>query len=528
MKINKYLIIVIFLSVAAYSNTLFNGFIWDDNGLVKNDKFVAEAGITDPFTPSYYRDIPAEERGRLRPLRLFTFVVDRMLYGDSAWGYHLTNMLLHTVNVILMYLVAARLFSDKRSALLAAALFAVHPVHVDSIAWIKNRSDVLCGAFFLLALLAFFKMDGVKRIAAAALCFAGAFLSKETAIVMPVILALAAFVFLPEKTARKALLWTSVFMVFAAAVYFAKEMLWKKEITAQTNILLDANVQVRIILYTLSAYFSALIFPVVYSVERDIMLNLTALESVNWAFIIFIVIGLWLSVGYLRDRYALKKSDSDFRNAFFGYWFMMILVLPVSNVIFLESRPIAEQRLYIPSMGLCFMAGDALSSLIGSFKGSVSTAVSAGAWVLIAAFALVTVSRTYAWRDEFTFWTAAVKANPTHYRANFNLGAEYQKTGDFENAVKHYEISSRDCDLPEVYYGLGYGYDRLGDYGKSLKNYERALKLSDSPKADLYNNMGIVCEKMKNKRTAGEYYRKALEVSPEYEPARKNLEQLWK
>ncbi len=177
------------LVLAAYAPTLRAGFIWDDDAYVTNNQALrtfdglGRIWLSPGATPQYY------------PLTFTSFWIEHQIFGDRPFGYHLTNVALHGLNAILVWLVLARLAMP--GAWLAAAVFAVHPVHVESVAWITERKNLLSGALYLTALLLAVAPAGSPSIAErrehrwlVVAAFVGALLAKTVTCTLPVVLLL--------------------------------------------------------------------------------------------------------------------------------------------------------------------------------------------------------------------------------------------------------------------------------------------------------------------------------------------------
>ncbi len=509
MTLKQSLILAAF-SLLLYSNSLFNGFMSDDYDLM-DDARLTPGAAGQLLSPSYWTGIPEDGRGRFRPVRTASLLADRALYGRSPAGYHLTNALINAAAVVSAGYFGAMAFGCAEAGFYGGLVFAAYPVHSESVDWIKNRSDMLCAVFYFLSLIFLLRYSsgGAGAAGAAALLFCVlSFLSKETGGTLPLAAAAAAFLLRGGVERRRGLKLAAALLAITAAWFLLKEFWWRKELLAQAAGV-DAYLQLRLVLYTLGKYLSLLFFPFALSAEQsfDVM---SGMPVSSWlALAAFAALGAW----------AWLKRD---REMAFSLAWVLILLLPVLNLVLLASRPIAEQRLYLPAAGFAW-----LCALVFSRFKAARYALPIGC-ALLFAFSTATFARNFVWKDDLTFWKAAVRSNPANYRANYNLGAEYQRRGRFEEAIKHYKTASLDADLPEIYYGLAFCYDRTGDYLRAMQNYLMTEKLARRPSPDLYNNMGIVCEKAGDKRGAEAYYRRAIAVDPAYTPALKNLEALWK
>lgn len=511
---NQKLLFLVIISVAVYINTLFNDFMWDDYTLIIDDKTISEHNFRDFFSYNYWFGKNKEDRGRFRPIRSFTFLLDSAIYGKRPFGFHMTNLILFTICVVLVYKFANMWFTPVVS-FLSTLFFVVHPVHVETVAWIKNRSDLLCTIFYLGSVVLFIqliettKKRTIKFFISIVMFFL-ALLSKEMAITLPVVILLIT-VFKNKKEYMKLCI---PYFVITILFFLCKEIFWRKEITAQTNIILDTNTHMRIILLTLNKYLTLLLLPFGLSAEHIFDYNIPTTEIITKSFSIFLFL--------ILVAVAVVKK---WRNVLFCYLLLFILLIPVTNIIFLQARPIAEQRLFMPSIGYClFMVG----FVDGIFKIERFRIAKFVLYTILLVLAVMTIKRNFIWKNDLVFWTEAVKMNPKHFRANYNLGVIYQKSGEYEKAIKYYETAAEDSSRPEIYYALGFCYDKLGNVDKSLQNYFMALKLAEKPIPDLYNNIAIGLHKKGLIKEAKEYFLAALKLDPNYEPAKWNLEELYK
>lgn len=528
----KNVIIIFIFACAVYASTLFNSFMWDDSIVVSGDPLVQNNDVKNLFSLNYWNSIPDEQRDRFRPIRTASFVLDHMIYGSKPYGYHLTNIIFNGIAAVLLYIFAVIIFKNESAALIAAFVFILHPAHVETVAWIKNRSDIFCAVFMLSGLIAFIKYRGPVRWCIVAAGFAGALMSKEAAIVYPVFLWLSARFFIPQEERKNAYAGLWVLAAVTAGSFILKEMLWKNEILKESHVLMDAYLQTRIVFYTLNTYFTILLFPFNLSAERNIDFNTATLQAIGAGGIIFITAALLFGAGRLWiKKYPESIISGVIKNGAFAYLFIIAALLPVSNIVFIEARPIAEQRLYIPSIGFSLMTGIIISFLITAakqkIKFNINIPVKIIAGLLIISGMFLSVSRTFVWKDDFTFWSETVKRNPNHYRANFNLGMIYITKGDIKKAAEYFETASKDCDRFEVNNYLARCYDDLGRYDDAIKVYEGFIHTFPDVSPDIINNLGIAYEKKKDYKNAEKYYLAALDAEKENIPAKLNLARIY-
>lgn len=183
------LVCITLLAGSAYAATLGHGFVWDDRLLVVESRTIQRwTNLPRALVDDFFGDA-AEGRGYHRPLVTLSYMLDHALWGLRAPGYHLTNVLLHVASTLLVYLVAPALGAGGSGAFLASAVFGLHPIHTESVAWIAGRTDVIATALLLLSLLLYARAPG-RRSRGALLAFALALLAKEIALVFPALLLL--------------------------------------------------------------------------------------------------------------------------------------------------------------------------------------------------------------------------------------------------------------------------------------------------------------------------------------------------
>lgn len=596
------------LTILSYLNTLPNPFLWDDIALIANNRTIQDIkNVPFLLTPEYHnRHLELES---FRPLRDLTFIIDYAVWQLNATGYHLTNLLLHTANTILVYWLTVFLWSRFRSPLeeqdqpvfqflsawvpfFTSALFATHPVHTEAITWIKNRSELLAFIFMQMAILLFFRGDeqtGKKRFPGlyfgAGCCFVLGLLSKETVIVLPILLMLIIFCFHPRADQKSAFrkvvpFWIIVFCYFLFKKNFlvqppAGEMI--PEISALTHLLL--------VIKTVFIYGKLLLAPIQLNVSHLLTLPETLFRPES--------LGLVLFAGAVPVSLLFCWRFS--RILFFSAAWVFVTLLPAANIQVLWSRMIAEQRLYIPSFGFCLMLAYLAARLIGMkarYREKVwripGILVIAG---LIAVYCSLTISRNRDWRDAVSLWTKAVQYEPGSNRAHINLGSALARKGSYEAAVKSFQNALRiapdypetrnklahaylDCgdlagaaeqfeyitrhwpdnstafnelgkiqvgqkkfeegignyhraielrpDYAEAYNNLGVALARKEDYEQAIKSFVKAFTLVPDY-AEAYNNIGYPLIRQGRFREAARYYEKALLIKPDYQDARSNL-----
>ncbi len=526
--------------LAIYANTFPNAFVWDDPYLIVDNRYIKHSrNIPLFFTPYYWNALHpyADIQVQYRPVRTTSFALDYFFWKDNPAGYHLTNLLLHMINVVLVFYLATALGAVsakgpeatasgcKRNRVLmslpflAAVLFATHPVHTESVTYIKNRSELLAFMFFLAAFLLFVRVYGYRRmiprllmLGGSLLCFVLAMLSKETALVLPAILVLYLFCFRDRTEWGRTLIRVLPFVAAAISYLWFVHALLNNDGLTPSSFRIDAGRHVLAVLATIAEYLGLLAFPIHLNAEHPFSIPASAADPV----VVLCLMGLMLT-GFLIVR-SWRRS----RLVCFSILFILLTLLPASNIIFLWSRPLAEQRLYIPSLGFCLLLAAGIVRLYdrastGSGPKVIRATVLLLTGVILAGYAIKTIDRNRDWRDPVTFYTRTLAGNPDSARMHNNLGRALSEQGRRREAIVHYETAMRlDPTYPHVYNNLGVELAESGRLQEAIARFETALQL-DPKYASAHTNLGIALLEIGAARAALDHYRAAARLKPDAE-----------
>ncbi|HAX61674.1 MAG TPA: hypothetical protein DCX95_03825 [Elusimicrobia bacterium] len=473
----KKIIFLVLLSAATYSNTLFNSFIWDEVDIIKEDVYTKSAKyIPYLFSPTYWqKDFPVttDETRIYRPLWILTFLMDYKLWGFNPLGWHLTNIILYIICAVTLYLFLFFIFKNNFVPFLSTIIFIVYPAHVEAVAWMKNRSNILCCIFCLLSFIFFVKnanpppnnplISKYPSILISVLCFMLALLSKEVAVALPIILVLYVYLFVNDKKN----LYFYTIPYFIIALLFSLFMLKNKALSeAALGISPFASFR------ALGEYTKIMLFPFWLCIERILDFSVSIVIS----FFIF---------GCLIYFYKAKAKDK----LFFLLWFLVSL-MPVLNVSFVSSRPIAEHRLFIPSVGFCVVLGIYAGKLWHQQYFKIIF------YAVISIMCIFSFNRNFVWKDTLSLW---------------------------QNALK------QGCETERVYTNLAVGFEEKNMLDKAMASYTLALKYSANPKSisKIYTNIAILYEKSNQLKESVEYLKKAFMENPDYLFAHKLLARIY-
>ncbi len=532
--------LLILVTVAIFVNTLQNDFIWDDSFLIETNDYIRDLkNVPYFFTPGYW-NAHHPFAGQYRPLRTVSLALDYHFWQTVPAGYRATNLLLHLINVILVFCLVAVLAGEGGGGrkeppglpFATALLFAAHPIHIESLNLVKNRSDLLALLFFLLSLLLYVNHYKARGRTTARLALIGgwmlfipAILAKEMALTLPGVLVLYTLCFLPKTAWKGALARIVPYAVVVAAYFIFLEAFIRPAapLPAGVPVPMGPVQAVLTVIKTAGIYFKMLAVPYPLNAEHPFRLPVSVGEpAVVLSLLVLLMAGAGTVVSGRRRPLVC-----------FALGWTMLTLLPAVNVVYLVSRPIAEQRLYIPSLGFCLLLAVGLLGLSRAMnrpreKGRAVTAGLLPVLVVVLLYAGLTVRRNREWRDDITFYSAAIAANPTSARMHNNLGIALNRIEQYDKAIDHYRTALRlDPANAKAHFNLGLTLYRTGQYEQAVDHYRTGLDLTRN-KADpalvgVYTNWGAALIRTGENDRAVSVLRRALAIDPENTDAWYNL-----
>jgi tetratricopeptide (TPR) repeat protein len=525
-------VLIALLTFSAFLPTLGNQFVnWDDDrNFLENPYYrgLGWAQLRWMWTTLHM--------GHWIPLTWMTFGVDYLLWGMNPFGYHLTSLLLHTANAVVFYFVALRLLGlalpghRERSPVglrvaagLAALLFAIHPLRVESVAWATERRDVLSGLFYLLAVLAYLRAHEREERGrrwywgAVGLC-ACALLSKSMAVSLPVVLVLLDVYPLRRlggtagwwsREARRVYAEKIPFVLLAAA---ASAITFVAHVRLPDNMapLLDINVVERLAIsaYSLSFYLWKTVAPFHLIPFYPIPDPLDPLET---GFVVSYGAVLMLSALAL----VLRRRVPGLAVVWSAY---VVILLPVLGLSQNGSQLAADRYTYLAGLGWAILVGAALLSWWPRIPfGSTGLAVCA-----VIFLGVLTWNQTRVWRNSETLWTHTLSIDASSPIPHTNLASALGRRGRLAEAIAHYRQALRlNPDLAEPHVGLGLALARQGQLEEAIAHYRQALRLKPDL-ADAHNNWGLALFEQGRPAEAVEHYRQALRLNPDHADAHNN------
>jgi Tfp pilus assembly protein PilF len=519
-----------------YSNSLVAGWQLDDvTNIVNNEGLHLEAASGESLKRTLFSD-PGRPGGLYRPVACLTFALNYYLGGLDVLGYHLTNMTIHIVASIFLYLLIYHTLclpsvSEKYGlqaysiALLSTLLWAIHPIQVQSITYIVQRMTSLAGMFYVMSMYFYVKYRTAQRdlrkapfMCLCSLAFLMSFGSKENALLLPLSVFLyeillvqkSSVSFLRKNALKIVFVGTAVilagllFLYYREGGFFGFLRDYEGRPFSVTERLLT---EPRVILF----YLSLLIYPISdrFSIAHSFPISTSLIDPPSTLVSILAIAGALIFLFVLARKSALIS---------FSFLFFFVNHLMESSVFGLEL--VFEHRNYVPSMFFFVpLSMGLIKGIDSSGKETMRYLLLVFTLLLILGFSLSAYSRNFAWINLRTLWTDALQKAPDQMRVHHNLGFSYQETGEWDKAIYQYEqalkspVVNRKDEAFATLYQLGKVYSERGDRKKAISWYLKAIRMEPDFSPALVN-LAVVYDKEGDRENADRYTLQAIEVDP--------------
>jgi hypothetical protein len=425
------------LSFLVFIPSLGNDFVWDDVTYIQNkaDKLnlssikseLIPLGSTENKTGGNY----------YRPVYLATLILDNEIWNTSPLGFHLTNIILHSISTVLLYFLVLILLGEfkilgrESIALITSTLFALYPLHVESVSFVSARGDILAAIFFFLSLIFYiFSYKKLFYLLLSALCFFLSLLSKEVAIALPLVVI--SFDLISRRIMSRVNLVKYLVLSLMTLIYF---LMRSKSHTSIVELINSGSAQISagflhladVILNTYLFYFIKMVFP--YNLNPFI-------DSVpDWGLLGLILSILLLLALCIAFFMSVRKKEN--LTAFSILWILATLI-PAAVVVILPLAltNYAERFLYIPSAGICVLFAYIIYESGKRFKLELPSLVLT--LVIAVSFAVVTLGAQKVWRNNLSLWERAVSTSPDSPGVKINYGDALRNSGNPSESLKNY------------------------------------------------------------------------------------------
>lgn len=495
----------------AYAVTLANGLVWDDLFLMDFIRTrMGEGGLPRLLAAEFVVDGPT---GYYRPLPVLSLWIDSLLSPSAPLLFHLTNVVLHAVNAVLVFLLLRCLLAVETPALIGALFFAVNPIHVEPVAFVSGRTDLWAGTFLLLATLVWAKSrraEGPPRrsdVLKSSVALTLAALSKELSFLLPaVLLAWDAVAPMEEGTSKpgwwtRNRAWIVGWSVACAAVLLVRwtvvgttmELRWLRGGGAQQGAWAGSGLAVPI----MAIYLKSLLLP--WPLKPHYTPSQLSLTLLNAGASLLLLSAFLAAAGRASRRIGLIAL----------IWTIGFL-LPVSGLVPVSGQPVAERYLYVPSIGVALLVAGALSRFRS--YGRAATAASAG---ILALCSLGSVAGALVWKDEVTLLQSMVRSSSGSATGHIHLAQSLAAAGRLAEAEAEYREATRlDPGNSSSWHLLGDTLNSLKRPREAIAAYERAIDANPGA-VDSYNNLAFTIGEQGDYRTAIGIFTKAIRIRPE-------------
>ena len=510
---------VIAIILASYWQVQNYGFISYDDQLYIVDNYRIHSGFTFKSIVDALTNV---HTGHWHPLTIMSHMLDWNLFGDNAGGHHWTSVIIHILNAVLLFLFFQYLTGAIWKSAFIAALFAIHPINVESVAWIAERKNVLSTFFWILTMFLYVwyvRSPSWKRYLPMFLCFALGLMAKPMLVTLPFVLLLLDYwplnrtiinqqnknqAEIPEPISLKkykitSLIWEKVPLLFLTAISICLTFYAAKSVgtIASLNILpLNKRISNAIVSYAL--YLKKLFWPIdlaVFYPHLDLSLWQVSVAALFLLIITIIVCKYFHKYPYLPVGW---------------FWYLGTLV-PVIGIVQVGGQAMADRYAYLPFIGLFIIVTWGAADI---FKKRISIKIIAMiSALIILALTVVAHCQVKYWRDTFTLFSHTLNVTKNNFIAHNGMASELLKQDKIEEAITHYNVMlilDPKSDIPLV--GIGRAFSIKGENDAAIATFRQALKLNPES-IEAHHNLGFVLFQMGRLDEAIAEYQKAIELN---------------
>lgn len=506
---------------------------YDDNDYITENLHVRAGwtveGVVWAFTTNFHR--------HWHPLTWLSHMTDCQLFGLNPGWHHLSSLSLHLANTILLFFVFKLMTGALLQSAFVAAFFALHPLHVEPVAWIAARKELLCTFFWMLAMLAYVrysKSPGVSRYMPVLLAFILSLMAKSMAVTLPFVLFLMDYwplrrsqpgrpkeyrsvenrKFLNpiyQRLLEFSLIWEKVLLFFfigAASVIALSAM--QQRTVSSLHILKLLRTEHLIANVSYISYIVKTFWPINLAVPYPHHPAASAWQDGGYG---LLIICISLFVFWKRQQYPYLPV---------GWLWYLITLMPVIGIVGYGPTNMYDRYTYIPLIGLFTIIAWGAPDLLKAWRYKrIALAISTG--ILLSCFMTLTWFQVRNWKDSVTLFKHSLDVTANNYKAHHNLGFALARQGKTEIAIEHYSKAiSIKPNYAKAHHNLGVVLAEQGRLEEAINSYYKALSFGPRMAMSHYN-LGLILAQQGKLEEAVEHYYKAINIKPDYAKAHYNL-----
>lgn len=542
--------IIVGATLIAYLPGFQNGFVWDDMFYIVNDEDLRKVSFDN-----FYKLISDFYLGNWHPLTMLTYYLEYTLVKDTAWVYHLNNTIIHILNSILVFKVIEKLSKNFLVGAVTAVLFAIHPLHVESVVWAAERKDVLYTLFLLLSFRQYLKYSDAleesgktqwnnKHLWFALVLFILSCFSKGMAVILPVVFLLTDYFLLNRRNLIQIGIEKAPFFLISL-IFGLISIKAQSEAGANATKVISSSYSLGerffMINYGMLTYWLKMLVPANMLAFYPYPQKPTGVIPSSYYSSFAGIIVIALLVYFLGRRNKL---------VWWGGLYFLIVIFPVSQVLPVGSALMADRYFYVSSIGPLMLIGLFANYLYQ--KASTNKAFPSIATIVLLAFTFLSFRQSTKWKDTLTLFTPVFEKYPSDPMVTSNLGwywflkkdnekAKFYfeethktnfKTADVHTALgqiyfdeKKYKLTVENFEaalklkpeeMKNLHWMLGGAYFYTGEYDKAVAESQIALDKSDNKNQFANNIMGLALCKKGDEVEGRKYYEKALSLDPKF------------
>jgi tetratricopeptide (TPR) repeat protein len=557
------IVVLLLASFSVYANALTNGFVYDDNWQVLKNEWMKEVKfIPEIFSKSVWAfETEHSSSNYYRPFMHLIYMINYHIFGLSPWGFHLVNILFHGGVTALVFLITVD-FLHKSSpsvsnasllpALIAALLFATHPIHTEAVTWVAGIPDLSFTFFSLLSFYFYTRSQTTGNYLSSIMSFSIAVFCKEPALTLPIFLVAYDYLYRKEENRSTVRLSRYIPFISVAIIYLILRAYALGGFAPKQRHAELSNFQYIINVFPLFIQYIKKIFVPLDLNAFYVFHPIASLyEMRGW--LSLIITALFVFFSYV----AWKKQ----RAVLFGLIFFAIPLLPVLYIPGLGENTFAERYLYLPSVGLSILVAFFIKWARTEMP-KVGYGVALMSFLLIGIYSAGTINRNVVWKDNATLYIdtikkspgasiirnnygnilerkgrideaieqyqAALTANPNYDVAHSNLGLAFFNKGLIDEAIEQYRIALKlNPAYSNAYNNLGVAYGASGSIDKAIEQLHISIKLN-AANADAYSNLGRAYREKGLLDKSIEYFETAVKLDPANSTFRSELDSTYK